>query len=130
MNKDFTTSWRLDETYIKVKGKWTYLYRIVDSKGDSINFYLSEARDHKAALKCIHGAIKIADIKPDKINSDGNPANELAVKIINTELQSQRVPSFCGPAKPIKYTKVKYCNNILEQDHRRVKRVVDPMLGY
>ena len=66
MNKDFTRSWRLDETYIKVKGRWNYLYRIVDSKGDSINFYLSETRNHKAALNCIRGAMRIAGIKPNQ----------------------------------------------------------------
>lgn len=134
LNRNFKRSWRLDETYVKVKGKWCYLYRIVDKDGDTINFHLSETRDHQAALICIHGAIRIARFIPDKINSDGNPANELAVKIINREHNFQKMlanPSFCGPLEPtIKYTKVKYCNNILEQDHRRVKRITNPMLGF
>jgi len=132
--RNFKRSWRLDETYIKVKGKWCYLYRIVDKDGDSIFCYLSKTRDHKAALTCIRGAIRIARFIPDKINSDGNPANELAVKIINQELTAKYQaddPGFCGPLKPvIIYTKVKYCNNILEQDHRNIKRITDPMLGF
>ena len=111
---NFKRSWRLDETYIKVKGKWCYLYRIVDKDGDSIFCYFSKTRDHQAALICIRGAIRIAGFVPEKINSDGNPANELAVKIINRELDFQRKsasPDFCGPLEvTINYTKVKYCN--------------------
>lgn len=131
---DFKRSWRLDETYIKVKGEWCYLYRILDKDGDTINFHFSKSRDHKAAIACVRGAIRIAGFVPDKINSDGSAANELAVKIINRELISQKHranPEFCGPMKPIiNYTKVKYCNNILEQDHRRIKRITDPMMGF
>lgn len=134
LTRNFKRSWRLDETYIKVKGKWCYLYRIVDKAGDSISFYLSRTRDHQAALKCIRSAVKVAGFIPDKINSDGSTANELAVNIFNHELSRQwhaEHPEFCGPKKPsIVYTKVKYCNNILEQDHRRIKRIVDPMLGF
>lgn len=134
LNRNFKRSWRLDETYIKVKGEWCYLYRIVDKAGDTINFHFSKTRDHKAALSCIRGAIRIARFVPDKINSDGSAANELAVKIINQEIVSQWLainPNFCGPIKPvITYTKVKYCNNILEQDHRRVKKITNPMLGF
>ncbi len=132
--RNFKRSWRLDETYVKVKGKWCYLYRIVDKAGDSIFFHLSKTRDHQAALACIRGAIRIAGFIPDKINSDGNTANELAVKIINQEIADSKHsanPEFCGPIKPaIIYTKVKYCNNILEQDHRRVKTVANPMKGF
>lgn len=134
LRTNFKRSWRLDETYIKVKGKWCYLYRIVDSAGDTINFHFSETRDHQAALTCVRGAIRIAGFIPDKINSDGSTANELAVTIINQEIAaSTRIanPNFCGPIKPaINYTKVKYCNNILEQDHRRIKTITNPMKGF
>jgi len=134
LNRNFKRSWRLDETYIKVKGEWCYLYRIVDKDGDTIFCHFSETRDHQAALACIRGAIRIAGFVPEKINSDGNPANELAVKVINRELDVQRKltsPNFHGSLKPtINYTKVKYCNNILEQDHRRVKIITDPMKGF
>lgn len=134
LTRNFKRSWRLDETYIKVKGKWCYLYRIVDKAGDSIFFHFSKTRDHQAALGCVRGAIRVAGFIPDKINSDGSAANELAVKIINQEIaESKRSanPEFCGPIKPvITYTKVKYCNNILEQDHRKVKTIIDPMKGF
>jgi putative transposase len=129
LKKDFTRSWRLDETYVKVNGKWVFLYRITDSTGDTINFYLSQTRDHNAALECIRGAIKVAGMVPDKINSDGNQANEKAVTIINQELIEQFMGKV-GAVKLIKYTKVKFCNNILEQDHRRIKRITNPMLGF
>ena len=69
---------------------------------------------------------ELQGFKPRKINSDGSAANAKAVMMVNAELS----PSEVGPAKPIQYTKVKYCNNILEQDHRRVKRITDPMLGF
>jgi putative transposase len=132
--RNFKKSWRLDETYVKVKGKWCYLYRIVDKDGDSIFCNFSKSRDHVAALTCIRGAIRVAGFIPEKINSDGNPANELAVKIINQELMASKkaeTPDFCGPLKiSINYTKVKYCNNILEQDHRRIKIIIDPMKGF
>lgn len=61
---------------------------------------------------------------PDNINSDGNQANEKAVKIINTELRF--VFGFHIPVNFIKYSKVKYCNNIIEQYHRRVRRITTP----
>lgn len=116
LTRNFKRSWRLDETYIKVQGKWCYLYRMVDKDGDSISFHLSKTRDHKAALKCIRSAIK------------------LAVSILNQELSNQwhaSHPEFCGPQKKcVVYTKFKYCNNIIEQDHRRIKRIVDPMMGF
>lgn len=110
------------------------MYRIVDKARDSIFFHFSKTRDHQAALACVRGAIRIAGFVLDKINSDGNTANKLAVEIINRELDARKnsaSPGFCGTLKPaITYTKVKYCNNILEQDHRRVKRITNPMLGF
>lgn len=134
LKRNFKRSWRLDETYIKVKGEWCYLYRIVDKDGDSIFFHFSKTRDHRAALNCVRGAIRIAGFVPDKINSDGSTANELAVKIINEELTMkflQSNPEFTGPLKPsINYTKIKYLNNIIEQDHRRVKIITDPMKSF
>lgn len=134
LNKNFKRSWRLDETYIKVKGKCCYLYRIVDKDGDTINFYFSQTRDHKAALDCVRGAIRIAGFIPNKINSDGSSANELAVTIINQEIEASKhkaTPNLVGPMNSaINYTKVKYCNNILEQDHRRIKVITNPMKGF
>ncbi len=76
--------------------KIQHLYRIVDKDGDSIFFHFSKTRDHQAALACVRGAIRIAGFVPDKINSDGSTANELAVKIIrpfSIEVQHQDI--FC-----------------------------------
>lgn len=123
----FTDSWRLDETYLKVKGKWVYLYRMVDSNGETIDFYLSKTRDSFAAKRCVRGALRRAGFIPRKINSDGSPANALAVTQINAELL---LSTGSSGFIPIEYTKIKYCNNILEQDHRRIKRITDPMLGF
>ena len=88
--------------------EWCYLYRIVDKDGDSIFFHLSKTRDHRAALACVRGAIRVAGFVPDKINSDGSSANELTMKFL------QANPEFVGPVKAqIRYTKVKYLNNMI-----------------
>lgn len=86
LKRNFKRSWRLDETYIKVKVESCYLYRIVNSEGDSIFFNFSKTKDHQAALAYVRCAIRLARFVPEKINSDGNRANELVVKIINDEL--------------------------------------------
>ena len=111
-------SWRMDETYIKVKGQWRYLYRAVDKHGQTIDFLLTEQRDEEAALRFLKKAIPRHDV-PEKITIDGSAANEAAIKSYNAEH---------GTAIVIR--KVKYLNNIVEQDHRGVKRVTRPMLGF
>jgi putative transposase len=103
-------SWRMDETYIKVKGQWRYLYRTVDKTGQTIDFLLTEQRDEKAIRR--HGV-------PEKITIDGSAANEAPIKSYNAEH---------GTAIAIR--KRKYLNNIVEQDHRDVKRVTRPMWGF
>ena len=149
-------SWRMDETYIKVKGQWYYLYRAVDKTGQTIDFLsrtlkvrggiisqanrylgdfcssqrilppqtiqvlllLTEQRDEAAALRFLKKAIRRHGV-PEKITIDGSTANEAAIKSYNAEH---------GTAIAIR--KVKYLNNIVEQDHRAVKRVTRPMLGF
>jgi putative transposase len=111
-------SWRLDETYIKVKGVWHYLYRAVDKQGQTIGFLLTEHRDEAAALRFLKQAIRRHGV-PGKITIDGSAANEAAIKSYNAEH---------GTAIIIR--KRKYLNNIVEQDHRAVKRVTRPMLGF
>jgi len=111
-------SWRLDETYIKVKGVWHYLYRAVDKHGQTIDFLLTEQRDEAAALRFLKKAIRRHGV-PEKITIDGSAANEAAIKSYNEEH---------GTAIIIR--KRKYLNNIVEQDHRAVKRVTRPMLGF
>src|SRR6266404_2778064 len=111
-------SWRLDETYMKVKGQWRYRYRAVDKQGQTIDFLLTEHRDEAAALRFLKKAIRSHGV-PEKITIDGSAANEAAIKSYNAEH---------GTAIAIR--KIKYLNNIVEQDHRGVKRVTRPMLGF
>ena len=111
-------SWRMDETYIKVKGQWYYLYRAVDKTGQTIDFLLTEQRDEQAAKRFLTKAIRRHGV-PEKITIDGSAANEAAIKRYNEEH---------GTAIAIR--KIRYLNNIVEQDHRGVKRVTRPMLGF
>jgi transposase-like protein len=114
------TSWRVDETYLKVKGKWVYLYRAVDKVGQTIDFFLSEHRDIAAAKRFFKQAIEKRGV-PEKITLDGYVASHVAV----AELQEEDIL----PAELTVRTN-KYLNNIIEQDHRRVKQRVSPMLGF
>src|SRR5262245_5367439 len=111
-------SWRMDETYVKVKGQWRYLYRAVDKYGATIDFLLNEPRDKEAALRFLKKAIRRNGV-PKTITIDGSDANEAAIKSYNQEH---------GTAITIR--QVKYLNNVVEQDHRAVKRVTRPMLGF
>ena len=111
-------SWRMDETYIRVKGQWFYLYRAVDKTGQTIDFLLTEHRDEQAAKRFLTKAIRRHGV-PAMITIDGSEANAAAIRSYNAEH---------GTAIVIR--QVKYLNNILEQDHRGVKRVTRPMLGF
>ena len=112
------TSWRMDETYIKVKGVWRYLYRAVDKFGKTIDFLLTKQRDKKAARRFLNKAIGRHGV-PEKITIDGSDANAAAIKSYNEDHGSS-----------IEIRQVKYLNNIVEQDHRGVKRLTQPMLGF
>jgi transposase-like protein len=111
-------SWRLDETYIKVKGQWRYLYRAVDKHGQTIDFLLTEHRDTEAALRFLKKAIRRNGL-PETITIDGSDANEAAIKRYNEEYGTT-----------IRIRQVKDLNNVVEQDHRGVKRITRPMLGF
>src|SRR5215510_14718692 len=111
-------SWRMDETYIKVKGQWYYLYRAVDKYGQRIHFLLTEHRDTAAALRFLKKAIR-RNCLPEKITIDGSDANEAAIKRYNE-----------AHGTNIIIRQVKYLNNMIAQDHRGVKRVTRPMLGF
>jgi putative transposase len=111
-------SWRLDETYIRVKGEWRYLYRAVDKTGQTIDFLLTEHRDTDAALRFLTQAIRRHGV-PATITIDGSEANEAAIKRYNE-----------AHGTHIIIRQVKYLNNVVEQDHRAVKRVTRPMLGF
>src|SRR5262245_59787595 len=114
------TSWRVDETYIKLKGKWVYLYRAVDSAGQTVDFLLSEHRDITAAKRFFAQAIAKRGV-PEKITLDGYAASQAA----GTALQEEDIL----PTDLTVRTN-KYLNNVIEQDHRRVKQRVRPMLGF
>ena len=100
------------------QGHWRYLYRAVDKTGQTIDFLLTEERDEPAAKRFLTKAIRRHGV-PEKITIDGSAANEAAIKSYNAEH---------GTAIAIR--KVKYLNNMVEQDHRGVKRITRPMLGF
>jgi putative transposase len=111
-------SWRLDETYVKVKGCWKYLYRAVDKAGATVDFLLTAKRDCKAASRFLRKAIGQHGA-PEKITIDKSGANTAAIESYNAEHETD-----------IEIRRIKYLNNIVEQDHRAVKRVTRPMLGF
>jgi putative transposase len=111
-------SWRLDETYVKIKGQWAYLYRAVDKDGHTIDFLLTPTRDRDAAEAFLHKAIRTQGL-PEKVTIDQSGANTAAITRYNKTHKT---------AIGIRHSK--YLNNIVEQDHRAVKRVVRPMLGF
>ncbi|MDT4967434.1 MAG: putative transposase [Acidobacteriota bacterium] len=114
------TSWRVDETYIKIRGRWTYLYRAVDNQGYTVDFLLSEHRDIAAAEQFFRQAAAKHG-KPERITLDAYPATHSAI----VELKKSGVLS-----PQTKVWTSKYLNNIVEQDHRRVKQRIYPMLGF
>ncbi len=111
-------SWRMDETYVKVRGIWKYLYRAVDKAGATVDFLLTAKRDRKAALRFLRQAIKWNGT-PEKITIDKSGANTAAIESHNAETEAG-----------IEIRQIKYLNNIVEQDHRAIKRLVRPMLGF
>lgn len=111
-------SWRMDETYIKVNGCWKYLYRAVDKLGQTVDFLLTAKRDLAAARRFFERAIDGNGV-PEKITIDKSGANTAAVQsLINDSGLS------------IELRQCKYLNNIVEQDHRAIKRRTRPMLGF
>jgi putative transposase len=112
------TSWRMDETYIKVGGEWKYLYRAVDRAGYTIDFLLRAHRDLAAARRFLERAIDLHGV-PDKITIDKSGANTAAVQSVQADSGAD-----------IELRQRKFLNNVVEQDHRAVKRIVRPMLGF
>jgi transposase-like protein len=108
----------LDETYVKIKGSWKYLYRAVDKAGATVDFLLTAKRDRNAALRFLRKAIGHHGV-PKKITIDKSGANTAAIESYNAEHEAD-----------IEIRRIKYLNNIVEQDHRAVKRVVRPMMGF
>ena len=111
-------SWRMDETYIKIKGQWKYLYRAVDKAGQTIDILLTARRDKKAALRFFKKAVRQHGL-PDKVTIDKSGANTAAIKALKEETGQE-----------IEIRQIKYLNNLVEQDHRSIKRIVQPMMGF
>jgi transposase-like protein len=114
-------SWRVDETYLKVRGRWVYLYRAVDREGNTVDFRLSPKRDVAAAKAFFRKALRTQERALTSITLDGYAASHRAVREMPNE------------SKAWKHTKLrssKYLNNLIEQDHRGIKFRTRPMLGF
>jgi transposase-like protein len=98
-------SWRMDETYVRIRGQWKYLYRAVDKAGNTVDFLLTAKRDRKAALRFLCRAVGQHGT-PVKITIDGSGANAAAIENYNSEHDAD-----------VEIRQVKYLNNIVEQDH-------------
>ena len=116
-------SWRMDETYIKVRGQWMYLYRAVDRNGKTLDFMLSKKRDTAASTLFFANALASSRI-PLRIAIDKSGANGAGIKEVNKILKR------FGCATKIATVRSKYLNNMIEQDHRFIKRRTRPMLGF
>lgn len=113
-------SWRMDETYIKVGGKDRYLYRALDKDGNTVDFLLTKRRQRMSAQKFFIKAIG-NNGKPRVINIDKSGSNYSAIRLVNKRNLSM---------KKIKIRSVKYLNNIVEQDHRKIKRRIAITTGF
>src|SRR3954467_12460534 len=111
-------SWRMDETYIKVKGEWMYLYRAVDKEGNTVDFLLTRRISKLAAHKFLIKAI-INNGCPKVINIDKSGANKEAIRTYNNRC-----------LKKIRIRQCKYLNNRVEADHRFIKWRIQNMLGF
>lgn len=118
---DVSTSWRMDETYIKVKGRDCYLYHAVDKDGKTVDFRLFEKRDAKAAKAFFRKALHLHG-KPKKVCIDKSGSNKSALMSFNAKGKDE--------ASKIKIYQGKYLNNIVEQDHRFVERLTRPMMQF
>ena len=115
-------SWRVDETYVRVAGQWTYLYRAVDSFGDTIDFMLSPKRDLTAAKLFLRLALSgSGGVRPRVVNVDGHPAYARAIAELKDARDLGR-RCVCRPSP--------YLNNIIEQDHRFIKKRITASLGF
>ncbi len=120
--KATTDSWKVDETYIKVKKEWKYLYRAVDSRGYTLDFMLSPTRDGEAAKRFFLKTLAATQSsEPRVINVDKNAAYPRAFRELKA---AGRIPENC------ELRQVKYLNNVIEQDHRFIKRLIKPGMGF
>jgi transposase-like protein len=109
-------SWYIDETYVKVRGRWCYLYRAIDGDGQFIDSMLSEKRDKHAARRFLRRLVGVADARPLRVTTDRHPAYPRAVRWIL--------------GRRVWHRRQQYLNNFMEQDHRSVKQRYYPMRGF
>jgi transposase, IS6 family len=145
--KTTTDSWRVDETYVKVKGAWMYLYRAVDSHGSTLEFLLSPSRDAEAAkrffVKALHSTAGSAThaclveetVAQSTIVAD-SPTPRSVPRVINVDKNAASPKAIADlkaagilPAS-VELRQVKYLNNLIEQDHRFIKRLTKPGMGF
>ena len=118
-----STSWRVDETYIKVRGRWAYLYRAVDKFGDTIDFYLSSTRNTTAAKRFLGKALN--GLKqwelPHVVKTDMTPTYAVALAELKQEGKC--------PEDTV-HRQAKYLNNVVEADHGKLKQLIRPVRGF
>ena len=116
-------SWRIDETYVKVRGKWAYLYRAVDKLGNTIDFYLSSTRNAKAAKRFLGKALRGLKEweQPKVLNTDKAPTYAAAIAELKAE---GKCPT------EARHRQVKYLNNVIEADHGKLKLLIRPVRGF
>ena len=120
--KPTNDSWRVDETYVKVKKQWKYLYRAVDSQGNTLDFLLTARRDTQAAKRFLSKVLKASETEePRVINVDKNPSYPPAIELLK---ESNILP------ENTELRQVKYLNNMVEQDHRGVKHLINPGMSF
>ena len=109
-------SWYLDETYVKVAGRWCYLYRAIGSHGELLDSMLSERRDRNAAPRFLRRLVEVTGGKPDRVTTDKHPSYRKAIRWILGRKTEHRT--------------TQYLNNYTEQSHRGVKGRYYPMRGF
>jgi transposase, IS6 family len=120
--KPTNRSWGVDETYVRVKGSWCYLYRTIDSQGATIEFFLSAFRDLDAAKSLFRRALRNgAHLQPRVINTDLAPTYASAIPALK---RTGIIGRHC------RHRPVQYLNNIIEQDHRAIKKRVNAKQGF
>ena len=109
-------SWYLDETYVKVAGRWCYLYRAIDRDGELLDSMLSEHRDRNAARRFLRRLVEVTGSRPDRVTTDKHPSYRKAIRWIIGRKAVHRTDQ--------------YLNNYTEQSHRGVKQRYYPMRGF